>query len=178
MGVCVLHPTLAADAQLQDRSGIVCIEALEFKDCKTLFEKADKAKEALDKLKTLYDIKRVAVEEALLGFRPGMSSAATISTLMRFNGIVSYLARGVFGVDPEYVAANHARKVCGIKLLRTSVAGKSQKQQVFEHMAANDLKFVQWPKKKSGKMVDWALDATDAYVVARAAYLNTKSAST
>jgi hypothetical protein len=42
-------------------------------------------------------------------------------------------------------------------------------------MAKNDLKDFSWPKKKSGKIVDWSRDATDAYVIAKAASLQTRS---
>jgi hypothetical protein len=116
-------------------------------------------------------IDRVVLEEALLGFRPGMSSAMTISTLMRFNGIVSYLARETFHVEPEYIGSAHARKLCDVKLQRIALGGP-QKLQVFKHMNEHDLKHVVWPLKKSGKVVDWATDACDAYVIARAAMIN------
>ena len=93
-----------------------------------------------------------------MGFQKGMSSAATITTLMRFNGIVSYIGRGILIVDPIYISAAHARKLCGIKMQRTKVAGMSGKEQVFKHMSENDLKHVEWPKKKSGgSIVDRAL---------------------
>lgn len=168
VGVCVLDPNGAVDGL----NGIHRLEAVQFKREKTMWEKADTVAAYLIELKKLpLVITRVAIEEALLGFRPGMSSATTISALLRFNGIVSYVARNVFSVEPEYVASNHARKLCGIKLVRTGIGGP-QKAQVFAHMAANDLKDVVWPVKKSGKRVDWAMDATDAYVVAKAASLN------
>jgi len=153
------------------------LEAIRFNGCNTLWEKADRVKSKLERLhddvvngtKDHQGISRVVIEEALMGFRPGMSSAQTISTLLRFNGVVSYLSREVLGIDPEYVSANHARKACGIKLQRTAVAGMSQKDQVFKHMSENDLKDVKWPLKKNGQPVDWAKDATDAYVIAKAA---------
>ena len=112
---------------------------------------------------------RVALEEPLMGFRTGMSSASTITTLMRFNGIVSYISREIFKVDPEYISSASARKLCGIKMQRTSIAGMSGKEQVFKYMSENDLKHVKWPTKKNGEPVDWSRDATDSYVVARAA---------
>lgn len=117
------------------------------------------------------DSVRIILEEPLMGFRPGMSSAQTITTLMRFNGIVSFIARSVFKQEPEYINAPHARKLCGIKLQKTAIGGP-QKEQVFAYMAANDLKHVTWPVKKSGQSVDWSRDATDAYVIARAAQIS------
>jgi hypothetical protein len=45
----------------------------------------------------------------------------------------------------------------------------SGKEQVFKYMSENDLKHIQWPLKKTGVSVDWSRDATDSYVIARAA---------
>jgi len=171
-GVCLI------DADIQfDGSGshILYIDRIEFKGCNTLWDKADKvAKDLTDVLSKFPGKYRVALEEPLLGFQKGMSSAGTITTLMRFNGIVSYIARGIFVAEPEYISSSHARKLCGIKMQRTSVAGKSGKEQVFDFMSENDLKHISWPKKKNGSAVDWSRDATDAYVIARAASLQTE----
>lgn len=167
-GVCIIN----ADAEPILGTHILHLDRIEFKKCTTLWDKADKVHQELSAITKLHPGEyRIALEEPLLGFQKGMSSAATITTLMRFNGIVSYIARGILGVEPEYISAAHARKLCGVKMLRTSVAGKSGKEQVFSYMADNDLKHVQWPLKKSGAVVDWSRDATDAYVIARAASL-------
>ena len=173
-GVCIVDSDIPPDDK---GSHILLLEAVELsKGNKTLWEKADWMLDRFQRIKSEnglgFDIERVVLEEALLGFRPGMSSAMTISALMRFNGIVSYLARNVFGVEPEYIGSAHARKLCGIKLQRTGVAGMSQKEQVFKHMSEHDLQHVRWPLKKSGLVVDWSRDATDAYVIARAASVN------
>lgn len=164
-GVCIVD----ADIEPDDvGSHILLLDRIEFKGCTTLWEKADAVTGRLQGLARDRSIHRLVLEEPLMGFRPGMSSAQTISQLMRFNGIVSYVARDAFHVDPEYIGSAHARKLCGIKLQRTALGGP-QKEQVFAHMAANDLKHVVWPTKKSGAIVDWSRDACDAYVIARAA---------
>lgn len=171
-GVCVVRNDSSPDRL---GSNVLLIDRIEFKGCETMWDKADFVKKELASIvqKVMLDdptnvVSNVCIEAALMGFRPGMSSAATISTLQKFNGIVSYVARETFHVDPQYIAAAHARKVCGVKLQRTSKCGKSGKQQVFEHMQVHDLSHVIWPVKKNGKPKDWAYDATDAYVVARA----------
>jgi len=168
-GVCILNPKISPD----DRgSHILHLDRVEFKKCKTLWEKADLiALEMHELLRKFPGEYRVALEEPLMGFRTGMSSAATITTLMRFNGIVSYISREIFKVDPQYIASSSARKQCGIKMQKTSVAGMSGKEQVFKYMSEHDLKHVQWPIKKNGDPADWSRDATDAYVIARAASL-------
>lgn len=165
-GICVLDPGKQPDDQ---GSHILYLDRVEFKKCKTLWEKADlvafEFSEILRKFPGTYS---VVLEEPLLGFRTGMSSASTITTLMRFNGIASYISREIFKIDPEYISSASARKRCGIKVQRTSIAGMSGKEQVFKYMSEHDLKHVKWPQKKSGEPVDWSRDATDAYVIARA----------
>ena len=160
VGVCLLK-----DDQILELAGV------EFKKCGTMFEKADVMRQFFDMLLLRCgSINRLCVEEALLGFRPGLSSAKTISQLMRFNGIVSYIARGIYGIDPEYISASHARKLCGIKMQKTAIGG-TQKEQVFSYMAEHELASVVWPVTKTGKTVAWSRDATDAYVIARAGML-------
>lgn len=179
VGVCIVDAHVEPD---EKGSNVILMTHIDFKKCKTLWEKADVTGKFLANIPTDVQVllataghpfvMNVCVEEPLMGFRTGMSSAATITTLMKFNGIVSYLSRKVFNVDPEYISASHARKQCGVKVQRVSKCGKSGKEQVFEHMCQNDLKHVKWPfKKRSVKVVDWARDETDAYVIARAGAL-------
>lgn len=166
-GVCVLSPrTLLKD----QGSHILYLDHIDFKKCKTIWQKADLVAFEFDNLLKKHPGNyQVFLEEPLIGFRTGMSSAATITTLMRFNGIVSYISREIFKIDPEYIASSSARKSCGIKIQKTSVAGMSGKEQVFKYMSENDLKSVVWPVKKNGNPIDASRDMTDAYVIARAA---------
>lgn len=164
-GICIVDDNIEPDDSC---SHMILLERIEFKGCKTLWEKADVVQSWLEEVEVGYSVTRLVLEEPLMGFRPGMSSAQTITQLMRFNGVVSYIARNVFKVEPEYISSAHARKLCGIKLQRTAIGGP-QKEQVFAHMALHDLKHVKWPLKKNGKIVDWSRDACDAYVIARAA---------
>ena len=171
-GVCVI------DTESELTSQILLLDRIEFPRCRTLWDKADVVSTYMDDvIRGSFDdgrlprgicVDRVVVEEPLMGFRSGMSSAQTITQLVRFNGIVSYLARRTFHKEPEYIGSAHARKLCGMKMQKTSVAGP-QKEQVFAYMAQHDLAHVTWPTMKSGRIVDWSRDATDAYVIARAA---------
>jgi hypothetical protein len=168
-GICVLDK----DLNLGDENYIVSLDRIEFKSANNFWEKTDKVHQYFSNLKKSHNANwKIALEEPLLGFQKGMSSATTITTLMRFNGIVSYIARDIFSIDPVYVSSASARKTCGIKMQKTAVAGLSGKEQVFKHMSENDLKHVVWEKKKkTEKEVDWSRDATDAYVIARAIFL-------
>ena len=156
---------------------IVFLDHIDFKKCKTFWEKTDLVEKYFnDKIaKHHTDVAQVFVEEPLMGFRTGMSSAATITMLMRFNGIVSHLSRRIFKVDPVYVSAAHARKLCGMKLQQVKKVGISHKEQVFSYMSEHDLKDVVWPKKKTGVPIDASRDMTDAYVIARGGMLTLNS---
>lgn len=172
-GICVIDPAIPLDDK---GTHILILDKIDFKKCKTFWEKADVVESVLTDIVHQKKMSPTVfvLEEPLLGFQKGMSSATTITTLMRFNGIVSYIGRKIFGVEPTYISSASARKLCGIKMQRTSVAGMNGKEQVFKYMAENDLKHVDWPKKKNGEAVDWSRDATDAYVIARASSLLTK----
>lgn len=166
-GLCI------ADADEESNKGekfVRLLDSMQFKGCKSLWEKADEVEKKLLEFKNS-GITVFALEEPLMGFRTGMSSAATITTLMKFNGIVSYIGRQIFGLEPVYISSSTARKTCGIKVQKTSKVGISGKEQVFSYMMENDLSHVTWPKKKNGNDVDWSRDAVDAYVIARAACL-------
>ncbi len=152
---------------------ILSLDFIDLSKCKTLWLKADVTRNKLmDIFQKFGNIDVLSIEEPLMGFQKGMSSAATIATLMKFNGMTSLISRDIFGIDPEYISAAHARKLCGIKIQRTSIAGMSGKEQVFKYMAEHDLKHIQWPLKKSGKIVDWSRDATDSYCVAKASSIS------
>lgn len=163
-GICVL----SLEYDDSRRPLLLELSCMDFKGCKTVWQKADFAMKSLEVLGGRDDLNVVGfvLEEPLLGFTGGKSSASTITSLIRFNGILSYIGREVFGLDPVHISAAHARKMCGIKLVKKALGGP-QKEQVFKHMTEHDLQHVLWPVKKSGKTVDWSRDATDAYVIAR-----------
>ena len=127
------------------------------------------------------NLTNIGVEEALLSFRPGASSATTITMLLRMNIVVSFLAREIFGMTPQFIPASTARKKCGLKTIMKSKCGIDIKKQVFKIMSDTDLKDVVWPTKRQSKkqilakeipkVQDHCYDECDAYVIARATYL-------
>lgn len=138
-----------------------------------LFEKAQAVRDGLAELKKRYSVSRISIEEPLQGFRRGMSSAHTLLTLARFNGIVSWLAFDVFGVKPIFFDSSTARRGLGIKIDKARDT-KDQIMEWVEVVTGREL-----PKRiaKVGKKKGMTLfaagvnDAADAYVMARAAYL-------
>lgn len=146
------------------------IDHMNFKNCVDLWQKVDFARQFLIDVKTKFGTPdHIYVEESLMAFRPGLSSAATIATLLKFNALVSYSCREIFGIDPKFIASVTARKKCGFKMNKADT--KSGKDQVFEWACKGPLSHIDWPKKKNGDPKDWAKDATDAYVVGLAGFI-------
>jgi hypothetical protein len=150
------------------------IDFIDLHKKKSLFEKADGFKVELEKIKNKFDIRKIAIEENLQAFRPGLSSAKTIVGLARFNGVCSYISAEVFGLEPEFVNVNSARKLAGIKINRKS--SKNTKEQVLEFVQACEPTLV-WPTKilKGGPrrgnviLVKECYDMADAYIIAQSA---------
>lgn len=164
-GVVVLEKISSAYDPLQHVS---LLHPIEFKQ-KTLWEKVDHVRDELSKIHANFpNIDALYVEEPLKNFSSGLSSADTIVSLIRFNGIVSLVCRDLWARDPVYINASHARKLCGIRIQRSTIVGKSAKEQTFAHIMNTDLSHVVWPTKKNGTPKDWSRDVVDAYVIARA----------
>jgi len=116
-------------------SELISMEAVKLNKArfKDVWDKADHINESLAAAfdLTRYRVNRIFVEEAHMKFTPGFSSAKTLFTLSRFNGIVSYQAHVLFGVKPIMVNVRTARKQLGIKIDRKDKT-KSTKDKVFE----------------------------------------------
>jgi hypothetical protein len=157
------------------------LEHIDFKDCEDVWDKCDKFRDVvkswMDEGK-LFDVTHVFVEDAALMFSMGKSSAGTLATLIRFNGLCSYAAYSLLNIRPEFISVAHARKLCGMKIQRKSKCGVSAKEQAFKYMREHDLSHVTWELKKKTKknpedrFVDYAYDINDAYVVAKAGLLS------
>lgn len=151
---------------------IVEMGHIDFSKCKDYWEKADLLRTSIIDLVTNYHgLDEVYIEEALLGFRTGMSSAQTITTLMKFNGLASWFVHEWLQhgeKNPKFVAATHARKLCGIPVQQTKKCGKTAKEQVFEWAITGPLKDVEFEKTRTGKYKPFNYDRVDSYVIARA----------
>lgn len=147
------------------------IELKKIKD--GIWVKVDKMKEFIRSLKGR-GITQVFIEEALSKFRRGKSNAATISLLLRFNGICSYIVYQELGVDPVYYSATSARKLCNLTIVsKKKSGGLSQKEQAFRQMCQREpFKDKEMPKKRTGKIKDHCYDEVDSYVVAYAGFVD------
>lgn len=150
------------------------LDHIDFKGCETFWDKADRLRDRFRDFSYEFPIiSNFYIEEPMKRFAQGFSSAEVISMLQRFNGIACFLARDVWHLDPVYINVASARKMAGIKVTtKAKAGGRDVKTQTFDHMMQSDLADVVWPTKlRSDKVVDWAKDVVDAYVIAKAGFV-------
>ena len=110
-----------------------------------------------------YPIEQIYIEQPLHMFMKGKSSAKTLSTLMTFNGIVSWLVYELFEIEPKYISAASARKKAGISVKR----GEKAKKVVLEHLLKHEPAFhIEYTKH--GNPSPGSYDKADAIIVAKA----------
>jgi len=140
---------------------------------KEFFIKARMVEEVIRNLLIKYNLKVVVIEESLQSFRPGFSSAKTLFTLSKFNGIIQYVCFNL-AMEVCTLNVNTARRLASIKIDRKCDA--STKDQVIQQVSVtNELK-LDLPKKilksgpRKGREVyeNAAYDIADAYVIGKA----------
>ena len=154
---------------LDENGNIVYCEAWDLRNKKyfpSLFDKGRLVKDKIWELEDRFHVEKVFIEQSLQSFRSGFSSAKTLSTLSRFNGIVSWLCFEAFGIQPEYIAATSARKKCGITIPR----GTKAKEIVINYVVDN-VPDVSIEYTKHGNPKPHCFDKADSWVVARAGWL-------
>ena len=156
--------TSITGATILDKDGkIVYNDSWDTRKFKNFFEKAKFIEDKIKKLN--YPVQKIYIEQSLQSFRSGFSSAKTLSTLSRFNGVVSWLAYTILRVEPEYLAASSARKLCGIKIPK----GQKAKQVVLNYVVDN-VPDVLIEYTKHGNPKPNCYDKADSWVIARAGY--------
>ncbi len=129
----------------------------------TLYHKADFVKNNLKELDKRFDIGYIYIEQSLQSFRSGFSSAKTLSTLSRFNGIVSWSCWNIFETEPQMLAATSARKSVGVPIKR----GDNAKQKVLQFLLDNEPAFViLYTKYGNPKPEEY--DRADSIIIAKA----------
>lgn len=113
---------------------------------KSAYSKAKHVSSVLNSLIEKYKVTETVIEENLQSFRPGMSSAKTILSLAKFNGIVSFLVEEKMKKPVSAASVVSARSKLGIKIDRKSV--KNTKEQVLDWIQRQDI-FIDysWPTK-------------------------------
>ena len=147
---------------------------------KDFFKKIDLVKNEINRLHKQYNFNEVAIEEAFQSFGRGLSSAKTLFTLAKFNGIIQYIVFSL-GIEATVINVNNARKLVGIKINKKDKT-KNTKEQVLEQVQQLNSTFL-WPKRvlKSGPRKgleiydECCFDRADAYVIGKAHLIENKN---
>lgn len=153
---------------IDENGKVILNDAWQLKKLDSFYNKVNFVRDKIGELQVFHtlDIQEIWIEESLQAFRPGYSSAKTLLTLAKFNGIVSWLLRDAFGIEPQYISAASARKECGIKIPR----GTKAKQVVMEHMLDKEGWFVV-EYTHHGNPKPKYFDMADSFVIAKAGFL-------
>ena len=116
-----------------------------------------------------WDVKGIAVEENMKRFTPGFSSADTILTLAKFNGILSYIMFLEYGIEPLNINVRSARSKLGIKI-NFKDKSTTTKQKVLGHVVNLHPEFPWVYREVKGvqTMTKINEDRCDAWVIAAA----------
>ena len=129
----------------------------------TAYDKARFVKEALLEIHNTYHIDKIYIEQSLHSFRSGFSSAQTLSTLSRFNGIISWICYSVFDLQPVMIAAVSARKQAGVVIKRGDNAKEKVLQFVLDNYPQISIEYT-----KHGNPTPGSWDRSDSIIIARA----------
>ena len=159
--------TSMTGATVLDKDGnITRCEVWDFRNKRkypTFFSKVEAARLHLAEIHKRHKIEQIYIEQSLSRFRPGFSSAKTILTLSKFNGILSWLCYDMFNIEPIYLSVGSARKACGIQVPR----GENAKEIVLKILLDKEDSFsVEYTKY--GNPVPGSYDRADSIVIARA----------
>ena len=163
-GYCLINTEMPLGNRL-----IICDSIIMSKE-KDSYAKSVKVRDVFKDLGKNYNIDVICVEENLQAFRRGLSSAKTLSTLARFNGIVTFLAQDTLQTNVKMINVNTARKQAGLKVDRKSEV--TIKEQVLAWVKLQpDFEGYDWPTKilKSGPRKGMEIQAPQCYDIADAA---------
>jgi Holliday junction resolvasome RuvABC endonuclease subunit len=156
-GVAIVDPT---------NNELIYYGHIDLRKTKCVFEKGELVKKEIQELLKVHLITMVAVEQPFMFFNSGGSSAKTMATLQRFNGIVSWISYNVCGLTPIYITVAQARKLCGIKVPR----GHKAKAVVLEHLLSTESTFkIEYTRHGNPKAGSY--DQADAIIIAKAGTL-------
>lgn len=153
IGVCLLED-----------NKIIKADYIDLRKVSGLLHKAQAVEDYINNNLKEVKIEHIFIEQALMFFRRGGSTAKTMAILQNFNGVVSWLCFKLLGLEPQYITPISARSKCGIKVPR----GKKAKEVVMEHF----LESKEFPIDYTsyGNVQKYCYDIADAVVVSRAGY--------
>jgi len=156
-----------------DTGELLHYDHIDLRKAKCVFDKAEIVRKHLQVLKMSANIRYIYIEQPFTFFNSGGSTAKTMATLQKFNGIVSWICYDLWEIKPNYIGALQARKAYGIKVPR----GQKAKPVVLEHVLQTEKTFsVQMTRNGNPKPESY--DRADAIVIARAGSIMEKQNET
>jgi len=155
---------------LLDEEQIIISDVLKFKSSQSLEERAAQFERRMceiDKHHVVYD---VYVEQPAMMFRGGKTTAFTMATLQRFNGMCCYILSQIYESEAVLVNPNSARAILGIKVPR-KIPSKEKKKFIIEHIANRFGEQFKYNLTHKGNPQPGTDDRADALVVALAGIL-------
>ena len=149
-----------------DKSGkLLYTDHIDTRKEKNIFDKANKVRASLLELKNSNSIEHIFIEQPFTFFNSGGSSAKTMATLQRFNGMVSWIVNEMFKIEPDYIRASEARKLCGVKIARGQNTKKVVLEAVLDMEPTFKVEYTRHGNPKAGYF-----DRADGVVLAKAGF--------
>lgn len=152
-------------AVIDEKGKLVYNDHIDTRKLNNIFSKANTVRSALIDVKQDYQIKKIVIEQPFVFFNSGGSSAKTMATLQRFNGMISWIASQVFLLEPDYIGASEARKLCGIKITRGQNTKKIVLEAVLDMEPTFEVEYTRQGNPKAGYF-----DRADGIVLAKAGF--------
>ena len=94
---------------------VVKADYIDLRKISGLLHKAQAVEDYINNNLQEAQIEHIFIEQALMFFRRGGSTAKTMATLQNFNGVVSWLCFKLLELEHQYITPISARSKCGIK---------------------------------------------------------------
>ena len=187
IGICLLEDDGSEYGKVIELTHISPKVSSKIKGIEQLFLKKKIFEEFVLKYKD-FGVDEVIIEEPLMR----SNNVLTVSTLLRFNGMVSDCVYNILGIVPNYISSYDAREYSFPELMSIRKYGKDEKQYEFSkiHKEIKDCKLVlfggypwtidkktviqgkvadvfpdiEWLYNKNGELKKENFDACDAYV--------------
>ncbi len=153
-------------ALLKD-DNIVISESIKFKSGLSLEERAINFEKRMREIDRKYVVFSTYVEQPAMMFKGGKTTAFTMATLQRFNGMCSYIVRKVFDDDPILINPRSARAKLGIKTPRGRPS-REVKRCIIEHVEKRFEGQFKYNLTHKGNPQPGTDDRADALVIALA----------
>ena len=152
---------------LLEKEQIVLSEVLKFKPSQSLEERAEQFETRMRQIEQHHVVYDVFVEQPAIMFKGGKTTAFTMATLQRFNGMCCYVVNVVFEMEAELINPNSARSTLGIKVPR-GIPPRAKKNFIIERMSERFGEEFSYNMTRQGNPQPGTDDRADALVVALA----------